>query len=105
MAEFPPPSGSNKNVQTSYDVNYVSQGASSPHNWHYPDYHRLNVGIDFNAVTRRGRDYTVSFSVYNLYNRKNPVRVSFEHSGNMKMQLRYTSIFPILPSVRYTLHF
>ena len=105
ITEFPPPSGSNKNVQTSYDVNYVSQGASSPHNWHYPDYHRLNVGIDFNAVTRRGRDYTVSFSVYNLYNRMNPVRVSFENLGKMKVQLKYTSIFPILPSFRYTLYF
>ena len=105
ITEIPPPSGSNKNVQTSYDVNYVSQGASSPHNWHYPDYHRLNVGIDFNAVSRRGRSYTVGFSVYNLYNRMNPVRVSFEHLGKTTVQLKYTSIFPILPSFRYTLYF
>lgn len=77
-----------------------------PNRFRMPDYHRLDVGIDFNAKTaRRGRDYCVSFGIYNLYMRKNPMYVKFEMDPYRKPRLAYTAIYPIIPTIRYTYHF
>lgn len=77
--------------------------ALEPNNFQMPAYHRLDIGIDFRAKTsRKGDDYTVSFGVYNLYGRSNPIYLQREQDVYQRPTLKLTSIFPVLPSIRYT---
>lgn len=71
-----------------------------------PDYHRLDIGFDFNAVTlRKGRHYCVGLGVYNLYRRKNPVYAEITTDVYNRPQLVYTSLYPIIPMLRYSMYF
>lgn len=81
------------------------------------DYHRLDIGITLNTVTRHNRKAIWIFSVYNLYNRQNPVYYYYNTSENggydrpeyntgFKPTFLYQmSFFPIIPSVSYKLYF
>lgn len=74
-----------------------------PNNFQMPAYHRLDVGIDFRAKTKRkGDDYTVSFGVYNLYGRRNPIYLQREQDVYQRPTLKLTSVFPVLPTIRYS---
>ena len=89
-----------------YGYYYMTGESLYPNNFKVPAYHRLDVGIDFRAVSaRKGRDYVVTFAVYNLYARKNPFYISIVEDVYNRPAIKMTSIFPILPSVRYTLYF
>lgn len=80
---------------------------SGRNNFRMPNYHRLDVSANFHKKFKRCHR-TVNISCYNAYNRKNPYIIyeSNQHSyagyGSALVQL---SIFPILPSVAYTLYF
>lgn len=80
---------------------------SGRNNFRMPNYHRLDVSANFHKKFKRCHR-TVNISCYNTYNRKNPYIIyeSNQHSyagyGSALVQL---SIFPILPSVAYTLYF
>lgn len=80
------------------------------------NYHRLDVALYYNTETRLGRDATWTFSVYNLYNRRNP----YFYYYNTKPELNFTlyhrddpnalkqyqfTFFPIIPSVSYKIAF
>mgnify|MGYP002624106750 CR=1 FL=1 len=76
-------------------------------NYRLPNYHRLDLGINFHRQFRRCRR-TINVSVYNVYNRQNPYMIyqsstnSYNGYSSALMQL---SLFPILPSAAYTLYF
>lgn len=76
-------------------------------NYRMPNYHRLDLGANFHRKFKRARR-TISVSVYNVYNRQNPYMLyqsrseSYNGYPSALMQL---SIFPVLPSVGYTLYF
>ena len=82
-------------------------------NFRMPDYHRMDIGANFHRTfeARQGRrplSRTINVSVYNLYNRKNPYMIYESHEYSYKGYngaLVQLSIFPILPSVAYTLKF
>lgn len=82
-------------------------------NFRMPDYHRMDIGANFHRQfePREGRrplSRTINVSVYNLYNRKNPYMIYESHEYSYKNYngaLVQLSIFPILPSVAYTLKF
>ncbi|HLG02877.1 MAG TPA: TonB-dependent receptor [Bacteroidia bacterium] len=67
-------------------------------------YHRLDAGIQFHRKKKRF-EQTFEFSVYNVYNRKNPFYyyVGYDNAGNRK--LRQVSLFPIIPSVSWNWKF
>jgi CarboxypepD_reg-like domain/TonB-dependent Receptor Plug Domain len=70
-------------------------------------YHRLDVGINFKKVKRRGLR-TWNISVYNVYNRMNPYYYYFSYyqvNGIWKARLMQKSLFPIMPSVNYSFRF
>jgi hypothetical protein len=84
-------------------------------NYRMPNYHRLDLGVNFHRVFKTGNSRfgfkprrTINVSVYNAYNRQNPYMIyqsatnSYNGYPSALMQL---SIFPILPSVAYTLYF
>ncbi|MBR1766858.1 MAG: carboxypeptidase-like regulatory domain-containing protein [Bacteroidales bacterium] len=76
-------------------------------NYRLPNYHRLDLGANFHRKFKHARR-TISVSVYNVYNRQNPYMLyrsrthTYQGYPSALVQL---SIFPILPSVGYTLFF
>lgn len=82
-------------------------------NFRMPEYHRMDIGANFHRTfePREGRrplSRTINVSVYNLYNRKNPYMIYESHEYSYKNYngaLVQLSIFPILPSIAYTLKF
>ena len=74
-----------------------------------PNYHRADISVNFHRQFKKRHCHrTINLSVYNLYNRANPYltytssQYSFQGYPKALVQL---SIFPILPSVAYTLYF
>lgn len=77
----------------------------SRNNFQMRNYHRMDVGINFNKTKKWG-ERTWNVSVYNVYSRLNPfymdISYNFEKQRN---QLRQYSLFPIVPSVSYRFTF
>ncbi len=76
-------------------------------NFRMPAYHRMDLGVNFHKKLRHC-SRTLNVGVYNLYNHKNPYMIyeSHEHTYQQyNAALVKLSIFPILPSVSYTLKF
>jgi len=68
-----------------------------------PAYHRLDIGVNFNKDTKWGHR-TWSVGVYNAYNRKNPFYLAFGYNNNHRVLKQY-SLFPMIPSIRYSFKF
>lgn len=82
---------------------------SSRNNYRYPDYHRLDFGINFHKQKKYGMR-TWNISVYNAYNQKNPfiiyVDSDYDYSTDSSYsKLKQASLFPLIPSVSYTYKF
>ena len=90
-------------------VDYISER----NNFQMPDYHRLDLALNWHLPTKRSGDpskskggwlrdaeHLVSLSVYNVYCHKNPYMMFIE--GN---ELKQISLFPILPTVSYGFKF
>ncbi|MBO7576720.1 MAG: TonB-dependent receptor [Bacteroidales bacterium] len=93
------------NSNLSNTLSYVS----SRNNFRMPNYHRADISVNFHRKFKRKNCHrTINVSVYNLYNKQNPYitytssQYSYQGYSKALMQL---SIFPILPSVAYTLFF
>ncbi|MDD2563106.1 MAG: TonB-dependent receptor [Salinivirgaceae bacterium] len=74
-----------------------------------PAYHRLDFSFTLKNKEKPGRkwDGDLNFSVYNVYNRKNPWAINFveddDRPGAMKAVMTY--LFPIIPSISYNIKF
>ena len=76
-------------------------------NYRMPNYHRMDLGANFHRTFRRARR-TINVSIYNVYNRQNPYMLYQSATDGYRgypYSLKQLSIFPILPSVAYTLYF
>ncbi len=80
-------------------------------NFRLPVYHRLDLGINFSKDNKLGTRVW-SFSLYNAYNRKNAFLVDFNgaflgisSTEQFKRSLFKLSLFPLIPSVSYSLKF
>jgi hypothetical protein len=81
------------------------------------DYHRLDIGLNYETVTIRGRKAVWNFSVYNLYNRHNPYYYYYNNNNSDEiyipefgdetkpLALYQKSYFPIIPSFSYKVFF
>lgn len=75
-----------------------------------PAYHRLDLGATYIARKSKRFESAWIFSVYNVYNRRNPYYIYFETDGDLQeykleTSLKQVSLFPVLPSVTYRLKF
>ncbi|MEZ5018447.1 MAG: TonB-dependent receptor [Flavipsychrobacter sp.] len=72
-----------------------------------PAYHRLDLGATYTKVTKKGRESSWAFSIYNAYNRFNPFSIAFEQNANNPQQTQavQTSLFGIVPSITYNFKF
>mgnify|MGYP003289699602 CR=1 FL=1 len=104
-----------------YDGTHSSSNLShisSRNNYRMPNYHRADVSFNMHRTFRlkqsnsdgspRKIRRTINLSVYNLYNHANPYLTytssQFTYQGYSRALVQL-SIFPILPSVAYTLYF
>jgi outer membrane receptor for ferrienterochelin and colicin len=77
----------------------------SRNNHRLPAYHRMDISFKF---MKQKKKYlrTWIISVYNVYNRLNPLYLEAEGSGSVnKIRFTAVTIFPILPSVSYQFKF
>ena len=83
------------------------------------DYHRLDIGLTLNNLTAENKvKSSWTFSVYNAYNRQNPVYYYYnttssgeiinpETSGTayQPFNMYQMSLFPIIPTISYKFYF
>ena len=83
---------------------------SEPNNMQLPDYHRLDLGLNFHKTTKRGNQSIWNLSIYNAYCRTNIVFAyvsgEYDDQGNL---IKYVGeglgLIPIIPTFSYTLKF
>lgn len=70
-------------------------------------YHRMDIGIQFHKAKKWG-ERIWEFSVYNLYNQKNPFFYYPDHKNVNNKEyglLKQVSLFPVIPSFTYSFKF
>ncbi|HEX8549155.1 MAG TPA: TonB-dependent receptor [Cytophagaceae bacterium] len=67
-------------------------------------YHRLDLGIQLHKTLKWGGERTWEFSLYNAYSRQNPFYYFIDY-GRYRNSLSQVALFPLLPSLSYTLKF
>lgn len=76
-----------------------------PNNITLPAYHRLDLGVNFRRITKRGFERIWNISVYNAYCRMNAFYTRIERLPDGGFRGKGFGIFPIIPSFCYTLKF
>ena len=69
-------------------------------------YHRLDISATLQGKKHKKWEGSWNFSVFNVYNRYNPYFIYFDDSidestGQLKLQAKQVSLFPIIPSITY----
>lgn len=104
--------GFNINSESNYYNSSYIDDYSKRNNYRMPPYHRLDLGFNYHKDTKLGHRIW-SVSIYNAYSRQNPQMVYFGNnyyyndgvSGGERRQLVQRSLFPIIPTVKYSLSF
>jgi hypothetical protein len=73
-------------------------------------YHRLDLSVTYIHKKTDRWESSWNFSVYNVYNRKNPYFIYFENVGTVEdgsftSRAKQVSLFPILPSITWNFKF
>lgn len=70
-----------------------------------PAYHRLDIGASYVLKDNDRRYSDLNFSIYNLYSRQNPYfifdDIDFGSNGDIAIQAKQVSLFPILPTLTW----
>lgn len=73
-----------------------------------PDYHRLDVAMNYHLKPIGKIQSELNFSVYNVYNRANPFQVYFSTSSKQNSydyRIKMSYLLPILPALSWTFHY
>jgi outer membrane receptor for ferrienterochelin and colicin len=79
-----------------------------------PDYLRTDIGFNYSKINKKGRTIGWNFSIYNVFNRKNPYTAQIENTSVFNFEtllstykpiLKVKSFLPILPSISYSFKF
>ena len=95
-----------------YKPDYITER----NGYRLPDYHRMDLSATYTSRKNTHRKWKSEwvFSIYNVYNRKNPftiyTRLKEDDEGKLvgngtEKEARLISLFPILPSVTYNFKF
>lgn len=96
-----------------YVINGVlTQEYSALNQYRMKAYHRLDLSATYTPVPRKKRkvsSYWV-FSIYNVYSRLNPYFIYFDQTGSLstgevKVEAKQVSLFPVLPAVTWNFRF
>ena len=96
-----------------YVINGVlTQEYSKLNQYRQKAYHRLDFSATYTPVPEKKRKVTGYwvFSIYNVYSRLNPYFIYFDQTGSpvngdLKVEARQVSLFPILPAVTWNFKF
>lgn len=76
---------------------------SHPNNWQLPLYVRLDLGYQFEFTTGKSSahplQHILNLGIFNVLNRHNPSMLSYDTETKTWNQV---SLFPIMPSIKYT---
>lgn len=85
---------------------------TSRNNFRYPNYHRLDLSVNYHKKYKSGRKGTWNLSIYNVYRQLNPMiiidelkEVKKDGKTYYKNQLVGICPFPFIPSISYTYTF
>lgn len=78
---------------------------SDRNGYRLPDYHRLDLAINYSWQKRKTWSNQINLSFYNIYNRKNPFSYTFRQSGPNETEAVKTYLFGIVPSFSYSFKF
>ena len=88
------------------DSDVVIDYFGHPNNWQMPLYLRLDLGYRFEFITGEGGMHpllhSVTLGVFNVFNRHNPSMLVYDSETRTWNQV---SLFPIMPSFKYSLEF
>ncbi len=85
-------------LDDAYNVDFLDyQSFPYPNNYRMPLFHHLDLAYSTCKVLNEGKKRTWKFSVYNVYNRKNPYYFIKRYDSYYKV-----SLLPIIPSVSYS---
>ena len=75
-----------------------------------PAYHRLDLSVTYDIKTKKNWKSSFNFSIYNVYNHKNPYFIYVYNTGNVKdgtykTVAKQLSIIPILPAITWNFKF
>lgn len=76
-----------------------------PYNTKLPDYHRLDMGLDFSTTFRNGHGLKVNLSVYNAYNHLNASLAFLKTDSDGKFTGMAYGLVPIIPTLTATYRF
>ncbi|HYJ64762.1 MAG TPA: TonB-dependent receptor, partial [Parafilimonas sp.] len=75
-------------------------------------YHRLDIAATYTPQHKKPKKFTDEwvFSIYNVYSRENPYFYYFDQegdvtNGNLKITAKQVSLFPVIPTVTWNVHF
>jgi hypothetical protein len=75
-------------------------------------YHRLDLSATYTPIPKKKKKFSSYwvFSIYNTYSRLNPYFIYFDQEGNavngdLKVEARQVSLFPIIPAVTWNFKF
>ena len=88
--------------------NVVVSQYSSRNEFRVPSYHRLDLSYTYkrNAVKRKKYQDSITFSIYNIYGRRNAFSVFFRKENNRPVQAFKLSVLgSAFPSITYTFEF
>jgi hypothetical protein len=90
----------------------LTQEYSAINQYRMKPYHRLDLSATLTPIQSRERKWKGEwvFSVYNAYSRLNPYFLFFDQTGspfqgNLRVQAKQVSLFPVLPSVTWNFKF
>jgi len=71
-----------------------------------PAYHRMDISATWKLKKFKRFEHSLNFAIFNVYNRQNPYFIYFDtvgsvQQGNLSIQAKQVSLFPILPSVTW----
>ena len=83
---------------------------SNKNAYRVPPYHRMDLSVNWTIKKTERFEHALNFSVYNVYNRRNPFFISIGSRVNQaKMEISSTayqmSLFPIIPSISWNFRF
>lgn len=86
-------------------LNFESKNASR-----YPNYHRLDLSCTYTFKQKRNWNSKLNFTIYNIYNNKNPFFISSALWGDVEESYiqvtdNIDNLFPIIPTINWMFSF
>jgi hypothetical protein len=89
---------------------YILGGYGKRNDFRQKAYHRLDLSATLHGKKHRKWQNDWNFSVYNAYSRQNPYFIYFAQEGNtqegnLRIQAKQVSLFPVIPAITYNFKF